>query len=94
MPDSVLDMSAVALQHGVSPDSLVALLNGNVSDSGVDVTPFKELGGALSRLVEEERRLGSKVTEAIQVSTNCSLSSSYTRFIVKICDPARCIQKQ
>ena len=27
VPDSVLDMSVVALQQGVSPDSLVALLH-------------------------------------------------------------------
>ena len=94
VPDSVLDMSVVALQHGVSPDSLVALLNGNVSDSGVDVTSFKELGGALSRLAEEERRFGSKVTELIKVNTNYSLSSSFTCFEIRIRDIARCIQKQ
>ena len=67
VPDNILDMSMAALQFGVTPESLVALLNGNISDSGVDVTPFKELGGTLSRLAEEERQLGSHVTEAIKV---------------------------
>lgn len=60
-------MSVGALQHGVSPESLVGLLNGNVSDSGVDVTPFKDLGGCLSRLGEEERHIGSPLTKAIKV---------------------------
>lgn len=69
MPDYILDMCTGALQHGVSPESLVALLNGNVSDSGVDVTPFRDLGGCLSRLGEEERRIGSSLTQAIKVCT-------------------------
>ena len=60
-------MSLGALQHGVSPESLVGLLNGNVSDSGVDVTPFKDLGGCLSKLGEEERHIDSPLTEAIKV---------------------------
>lgn len=74
-------MSVGALQHGVSPDSLVGLLNGNVSDSGVDVTPFKDLGGCLSRLGEEERRIGSPLTEAIKVGTEikiCGWSSEHS----------------
>ena len=66
-------MSWGALQHGVSPESLVALLNGNVSDSGVDVTPFKDLGGCLSRLGEEETRVGGPLTEAIEVSIKRNL---------------------
>ena len=60
-------MCAGGLQHGVSPESLVALLNGNVSDSGADVTPFRDLGGCLSRLGEEERRIGSSLTETVKV---------------------------
>lgn len=60
-------MSVGALVHGVSANSLVALLNGNVSDSGVDVTPFKDLGGSLSRLGEEERQIGGSLTQIIQV---------------------------
>lgn len=47
---------------------LVALLNGNVSDSGVDMSPFKDLGGVLSRLGPEQRRLGGPLTEAIKVA--------------------------
>ena len=74
-------MSVGALQHGVSPESLVGLLNGNVSDSGVDVTPFTDLGGCLSRLGEEERRIGSPLTEAIKVGAEtkvCSLNSKHS----------------
>lgn len=67
VPGYILDMAAGAIQHGVTPESLVALLNGNVSDSGVDVTPFKDLGGLLSRLGPEDRRFGGPLTEAIKV---------------------------
>ena len=67
IPDNVLDMSVAALVHGVSANSLVALLNGNVSDSGVDMTPFKDLGGSLSRLGEEERQISGSLTQIIQV---------------------------
>ncbi|KAL0046820.1 hypothetical protein WJX82_010732 [Trebouxia sp. C0006] len=73
IPDFILDMSVGALQHGVSPQSLVGLLNGNVSDSGVDVTSFKDLGGCLSRLGEEERRIGSPLTEAIKIAQHSSV---------------------
>ena len=67
MPDYILDMAVGAIQHGVAPESLVALLNGNVSDSGVDVTPFKDLGGLLSRLGAEDRSFGGALTDAIKV---------------------------
>lgn len=67
VPDYILEMAVAALQHGVSAESLVALLNGNVSDSGVDITPYKDLGGCLSRLTEEERRIGGSLTETIRV---------------------------
>lgn len=77
VPDYILEMAVGALQHGVSAESLVALLNGNVSDSGVDITPFKDLGGCLSRLAEEERRTGGSLTEIIKVcilsNTACSI---------------------
>ena len=69
VPDYILDMAAGALQFGVTAESLVALLNGNVSDSGVDITPFKDLGGCLSRLPEEGRRIGGSLTEMIKVCT-------------------------
>ena len=72
-------MSVGALQHGVSPESLVGLLNGNVSDSGVDVTPFKDLGGCLSRLGEEERRVGSPLTEAIKVGAEIHICNSNSK---------------
>ena len=67
VPDYILEMAVGALQHGVSAESLVALLNGNVSDSGVDITPYKDLAGCLSRLTEEERRIGGSLTEIIKV---------------------------
>ncbi|KAL0022336.1 hypothetical protein WJX77_001433 [Trebouxia sp. C0004] len=73
IPDFILDMSVGALQRGVSPESLVGLLNGNVSDSGVDVTPFKDLGGCLSRLGEEARCVGSPLTEAIKVAQHSTV---------------------
>ena len=66
VPDYILDMAVGALQFGVTPPSLVALLNGNVSDSGVDITPFKDLGGCLSRLPEEERHIGGSLTKIIK----------------------------
>lgn len=68
VPEYILDMAVGAMQHGVAPDSLVALLNGNVSDSGVDVTPFKDLGGLLGRLGLEDRKFGGSLTEAIKVT--------------------------
>ena len=67
VPNHILDMSLAALNHGVAPEALVALLNGNVSESGMDITPFKDLGGALSRLGGEESRTGGPLTEAIKV---------------------------
>lgn len=67
VPDYILDMAVAAMQHGVAPGSLVALLNGNVSESGVHITPFKDLGGLLSRLGPEQRRVGGPLTEAIRV---------------------------
>ena len=67
VPNYILDMAVGAIQHGVAPESLVTLLNGNVSDSGVDVTPFKDLGGLLSRLGPEDRSFGGALTEAIKV---------------------------
>lgn len=87
IPDSIIDMSWGALQHGVSPESLVALLNGNVTDSGVDVTPFKDLGGCLSRLGEEEARVGGPLTEAIEVSINRNLMW-FNNLVCTCCEPA------
>ena len=65
--DNVVDMCVGALQHGLTAESLVALLNGNVSDSGVDTAPFRDLGGCLGRLAEEERCIGGSLTELIKV---------------------------
>ncbi len=84
-------MSVGALQHGVSPESLVGLLNGNVSDSGVDVTPFKDLGGCLGRLGEEERRIGSPLTEAIKVRAEikvCSLDLKHSAYLASVAHAA------
>ena len=90
-----------ALQHGVSAECLVALLNGNVSPSGVDLTPFKYLGVCLSRLGESDRRMGGSLTDIIQVRTAClqvcvscnldasSRASPYMLLYVSACTASR-----
>ena len=63
-----------AVQFGVDPHSLVALLNGNVSDSGFDITPYRDLGAALSSVGDAWRVLGGPMTEALQVGTRSRLA--------------------
>ncbi|KAL3145204.1 hypothetical protein ABBQ32_000953 [Trebouxia sp. C0010 RCD-2024] len=99
VPDYILEMAVGALQHGVSAESLVALLNGNVSDSGVDITPYKDLGGCLSRLTEEERRIGGSLTEIIKVAQRSTvqrfaeLQSSNARLQKDLCQARQQLTK-
>ena len=62
-------MVSSAVQFGVDPRSLVTLLNGNVSDSGFDITPYRDLGAALGSVGDAMRVLGGPMTEALRVST-------------------------
>ncbi len=67
-------MVSSAVQFGVDPHSLVTLLNGNVSDSGFDITPYRDLGAALSSVGDAWRVLGGPMTEALRVGTGRHLA--------------------
>lgn len=75
-------MVSSAVQFGVDPHSLVTLLNGNVSDSGFDITPYRDLGAALSSVGDAWRVLGGPMTEALRVGTG--------RHLAQLC-PKKCI---
>ena len=70
----MLEVVSSAVQFGVDPRSLVTLLNGNVSDSGFDITPYRDLGAALSSVGGAMRVLGGPMTEALQVGSRSRLA--------------------
>ena len=74
IPDHVLEVVSSAVQFGVDPRSLVTLLNGNVSDSGFDITPYRDLGAALSSVGDAWRVLGGPMTEALRVGLGSHLA--------------------
>ena len=67
IPDHVLEVVSSAVQFGLDPHSLVNLLDGSVSDSGFDITPYRDLGGALSSVGPAWRAVGGPLTDALQV---------------------------
>ncbi|KAK9803029.1 hypothetical protein WJX72_007229 [[Myrmecia] bisecta] len=65
LPADTLAIVGSAIQHNIDPESLAALLNGCISESGYDITPFRELGGLLSNIGEGHKVLGGPITDAL-----------------------------